>query len=138
MDYTLYKYVGPQEILNRVQSDLGGELINNIEKLKNWSIKNGYRKGETTICTFTIDIDNQLFIADRHSEHVQCALGKDVKSAGEIAFIVENKGDVIVEHVTNQSTGYCPCSKSWKEVEKALIKLEGLIYPSSFCSLPIK
>ncbi|BDA71358.1 hypothetical protein CAL7716_055240 [Calothrix sp. PCC 7716] len=57
--------------------------------------------------TVIIDVDEQLWIADRHSEHVQCARGQRVLSAGEITFTLASS-NVLVSEVSNQSTGYCP------------------------------
>jgi hypothetical protein len=61
----------------------------------------------TVPATFIIATEEQLWVADRRSEHVACANGLDVLAAGEIIF--ERSGNRIhADEVTNQSTGYCP------------------------------
>jgi hypothetical protein len=82
------------------------------------------------IATFVIDVDGLLWIADRHSEHVQCARGGEVLSAGEITFTINTNG-VDVLAVTNQSTGYCPEPESWTVVQTALDQA-ALNHPSHF------
>lgn len=87
------------------------------------------REGEVT-ATFIVDIGGVLWIADRRSEHVQCARGGDVLAAGEMTFAVDRHG-VSVSSVTNQSTGYCPEPGSWVSVRNALA-LAGLAHPSGY------
>ncbi len=84
----------------------------------------------TVVATFVIDTDFQLWIADRHSEHVVCAAGAEVVSAGEITFAIDREG-VTVAEVTNQSTGYCPEPDSWPGVAVALDQV-GIAHPPSF------
>jgi hypothetical protein len=69
--------------------------------------------------TFVIDEAGWMRIADRRSEHVACAGGQPVLSAGEITFAV-TPGGADVLWVTNQSTGYCPEPDSWPAVQAAL------------------
>lgn len=87
-------------------------------------------RDHSIIATFIIDIEGKLWIADRHSEHVQCAQGSDVLSAGEITFTVEIQG-IAVSAITNQSTGYCPEPESWLSVAAALDNA-GIPYPPGF------
>lgn len=84
----------------------------------------------STVFTYIVDVNGLLWIADRHSEHVACARGEDVFSAGEMTFEVEG-ASVLVTDVTNQSTGYCPEPESWPAVAAALEKI-GIPYPPSF------
>ena len=90
-------------------------------------------KGRTTgivFATFIIDTNEDLWIADRRSEHVACADGQDVLAAGEIAF--ERSGTrVEVLEITNQSTGYCPEPGSWAVVD-AVLKRLGIAHPAGF------
>lgn len=81
-------------------------------------------------CTFVIDRDRALLIADRRSEHVACASGGPVLSAGEMRFGFTTDS-VVVEGVTNQSTGYCPEPRSWNHVADALDEI-GLEHPGGF------
>ncbi len=83
-----------------------------------------------TTVTFIVDTDGLLWIADRHSEHVACARGGDVLSAGEMTFGNED-GKVAVVEVTNQSTGYCPEPGSWPAVAVALDRA-GIQHPNGF------
>jgi hypothetical protein len=78
--------------------------------------------------TFVISTDSELIIAERNYEHVACAGGKEVLSAGEIAF---DPDDHTIVAISNQSTGYCPEPESWIAVEKALDKA-GLGHPEDF------
>jgi hypothetical protein len=92
----LYHYVGPREILSR--AGRSGKRIHSGD-LQNpaWF-------------TFVVDEHGSLLIADRRSEHVACACGRPVLSAGEM-FV---RGGEVVE-VSNQSTGYCPEPESWPD-----------------------
>ncbi|MGW9303529.1 hypothetical protein ACWHA3_22270 [Streptomyces cyaneofuscatus] len=69
--------------------------------------------------TFVVDGDGVLRLAPRRSEHVVCAGGGEVLSAGEMSFR-EESGRWAVEEVSNQSTGYCPDISSWPAVAEAL------------------
>jgi hypothetical protein len=80
--------------------------------------------------TFVISAESHLLIADRHSEHVQCAGGSEVRSAGEMFFAFDRRS-VWVAQVSNQSTGYCPEPESWDSVAAALDRI-GLEHPPHF------
>ncbi|MFG3137733.1 hypothetical protein ACGFZA_16165 [Streptomyces sp. NPDC048211] len=80
--------------------------------------------------TFVVGMDAALRLAPRRSEHVACAGGDMVLSAGEISFIREADRWTVSE-VSNQSTGYCPDGSSWPEVARALDDVE-LGRPSGF------
>ncbi|MFI6015384.1 hypothetical protein ACIBAG_42610 [Streptomyces sp. NPDC051243] len=80
--------------------------------------------------TFTIDLDRTLRLAPRRSEHVACAAGGAVLSAGEISF-ARPLGEWEVSSVNNHSTGYCPGIDSWVAVEYSLRRL-GIKHPSGF------
>lgn len=88
------------------------------------------RRACSTVFTYVVGADGLLWIADRHSEHVACARGGDVLSAGEMTFEIEGAG-VAVTDVTNQSTGYCPEPESWPAVAAALEKAS-IPHPPSF------
>ncbi|MEV6549291.1 hypothetical protein AB0M57_11320 [Streptomyces sp. NPDC051597] len=80
--------------------------------------------------TFVVGTDGVLRLAPRRSEHVACAGGEMILSAGEIGFVRE--GDRwAVSGISNQSTGYCPDIGSWSEVAHALDAV-GLERPSGF------
>ncbi|MEU2026845.1 hypothetical protein ABZ565_32605 [Streptomyces sp. NPDC016469] len=80
--------------------------------------------------TFVVGTDGVLRLAPRRSEHVACAGGGTVLSAGEIGFVRETDRWAVSE-VSNQSTGYCPDVGSWPEVARALDHV-GLERPSGF------
>jgi hypothetical protein len=80
--------------------------------------------------TFVIDTNGILRLAPRCSEHVACAGGGPVLSAGEIAFSGE-AGRWAVAEVSNHSTGYCPDADSWPAVAEALERA-GLERPPGF------
>ncbi|WP_274710572.1 hypothetical protein [Streptomyces sp. SKN60] len=80
--------------------------------------------------TFVVGMDGVLRLAPRRSEHVACAGGGMVLSAGEIGFMRE-AARWTVSMVSNQSTGYCPDVSSWAEVARALDAVE-LRRPSGF------
>ena len=61
------------------------------------------------------------------SEHVACAAGGPVLSAGEITFDDECN----VPEISNQSTGFCPEPESWSTVERALDRV-GIEHPGGF------
>ncbi|WUV81809.1 hypothetical protein OG552_21070 [Streptomyces sp. NBC_01476] len=77
--------------------------------------------------TFVIGVDGRLRLAPRRSEHVACAGGEPVLSAGEMTF-VRRAGEWVVAEVSNQSTGYCPDVATWPAMADALDQL-GLRHP---------
>lgn len=80
--------------------------------------------------TFIVDLDGQLWIADRRSEHVACARAAAVLAAGEMFFEIRQK-NVCILRVTNQSTGYCPEPASWEAVAHAL-RPTGIPHPAGY------
>ena len=115
-----YRYVGPSEIAGRVTETCGGSIVDTVEELMNslrWM--DDYDSGGSLTVTFVIGLDRRLRLANRRSEHVMCASGHAVLGAGEMTFLCDDKA-VLVERVTNQSTGYCPEPESWQSVADAL------------------
>ena len=124
-----YYYVGPIAIRDAVKSQPAGVRIISLDELLTWlaspeSIEPTPRKAH--IATFTIDLRNDLLLAPRRSEHVACASGGPVLSAGEITF----DGNAVTE-ITNQSTGFCPEPESWTSVATALDRI-GVPHPGRF------
>jgi len=116
-----YRYVGPSEIRDNLPEKSQRVLIQSRADVINW-IKGTNQQPEhddLIVATFIIDTSGQLWINDRRSEHVLCAAGKNVLSAGEMAFEVAQNHVEVIE-VTNQSTGYCPEPESWRAVKQAL------------------
>ena len=66
-----------------------GTKIEEVQDIIDWLISNK-QFGDNIICTFVIDKNENLLLADRYSEHVQCALGENILSTGEIGFEIVN------------------------------------------------
>lgn len=116
----LYSYVGPQSIIDSIDFTFVGYPIIQKSDVFNW-IKETSQEiiNDSVFATFIINENHQLVINDRHSEHVMCANGKQVISAGEISFFIDKKS-IFINEISNQSTGYCPKPESWKYVYKVL------------------
>jgi hypothetical protein len=131
MSGKLYQYVGNEAIRSRSASRPCGAIIGAPDDLRTWLTS--YRSSGAAgliAATFVIDPEGVLRLADRRSEHVACAEGGPVLSAGEMFFSVA--GDAfVVDEVTNLSTGYCPEPESWDAVGDALDRL-GVVHPGRF------
>lgn len=127
-----YKYVGPPNIKQRALRDDEYLSICNKQDLLIRLNEIGFvlRPNTFLTTTFVIDEFGLLKISDRHSEHVACASGRKVLSAGEMTFGYATR-DCFIENITNQSTGYCPEPNSWPAVQSALDQI-GITYPSHF------
>ncbi|MFV8753443.1 hypothetical protein ACNOYE_23070 [Nannocystaceae bacterium ST9] len=127
----LYRYVGPNEVLERSKGQARGAAIADQDALRNWLRSVGVARGSIT-CTFVIDEAGLLRLADRHAEHVACSGGASVRSAGELT--LRWVGEAIeVEAISNLSTGYCPEPASWPAVAAALARL-AIAVPSTWTS----
>ena len=120
---SLYRYVGPRQIAERAPSAPTGIRVQSPEDVRLWVRQTGQKMDAAgnVVATFVIDEAGWLRITDRRSEHVACAGGRAVLSAGEMTFNV-SRDCVSVTWVTNQSTGYCPEPDSWPAVEAALVR----------------
>jgi hypothetical protein len=113
-----YRYVGPHHVIAAVQSADSAVAIRTAADFADWATAQTTEDlGEPF--TFVIGTDGVLRLAPRRSEHVACASGGRVLSAGEISFSTE-AGRWAVNEVSNQSTGYCPDVTSWPAVAQAL------------------
>lgn len=130
-----YRYVGPEDIRAKALSRPGGGVIGCAADVAQWARAAGQPadRGGTVVATFVIDIGGRLLVADRRSEHVACAGGGDVLSAGEMFFVIDGN-TVRVEEVSNQSTGYCPEPESWPAVERTL-EHAGIKHPGGFTTV---
>jgi hypothetical protein len=119
-----YHYIGPPEIPKRSQSAPKGAPITCVDDLRTWMKETAQKPNAQglIVATFVVDLEGCLRIADRHSEHVACAGGEPVLSAGEIGFVLDGAEIGAVE-VSNQSTGYCPEPESWPHVAHALDRI---------------
>src|SRR5215216_5413870 len=130
----LYHYVGPAEIKARVAGCPAGTRVRSTADILAWIRGTGQRPGTDGLvaATFVIDASGDLLVADRHSEHVACAGGGPVLSAGEVFFDLSDAASgVRVDEITNQSTGYCPEPASWPAVRDPLDRA-GLAHPGGF------
>jgi hypothetical protein len=118
----LYNYVGSGSLWTNV----GGKKIESVQDLANW-LPGQEQNGDQFIATFVIDKHGDLLLAHRRSEHVACAGGQSVLSAGEMFFSSKPE----LEEVSNQSAGYCPEPESWPAVARALDRV-GIKHPGKF------
>ena len=113
-----YPYVGPAAIRRAVEGAPAGACIRSQADLEAWLQQTPSALDEGA--TFTVSLDGLLHLAPRRSEHVACAAGKPVLSAGEMRFAWKKPQPAVVTEVTNQSTGYCPEPSSFEDVAQAL------------------
>ncbi|MEU3983477.1 hypothetical protein AB0F77_25900 [Streptomyces sp. NPDC026672] len=124
-----YRYVGPVELKTALRPGGGGCRIGSVADFGSWIAQRSAAELAEPF-TFVVGMDGVLRLAPRRSEHVACAGGDMVLSAGEISFLYE-ADQWIVSEVSNQSTGYCPDISSWSEVARAVDGV-GLGRPSGF------
>jgi len=124
-----YPYVGPAAIRRAVEGAPAGACIRSQADLEAWLQQNPAALDEGA--TFTVSLDGLLYLAPRRSEHVACAAGAPVLSAGEMRFAWRKPQPAVVTEVTNQSTGYCPEPSSFEDVARAL-RTAGLSAPPTW------
>jgi hypothetical protein len=119
----LYRYVGPPEIAERARRAPPGHVVRSPEDVVVWARETGQEMDAEGFiaATFVVDVAGRLRLADRRSEHVACAGGGPVLSAGEMRFEVLVKSFRVAE-VSNQSVGYGPEPESWPAVAAALAR----------------
>lgn len=126
-----YSYIGPDELKQRLKRESHCIHVTSAADLVPWMATFSSHGRESHVpATFIITLDEQLWIADRRSEHVACASGEDVLAAGEIVF-ARSGNSLRVEEATNQSTGYCPEPECWSVVARVLNRL-GISQPPFF------
>lgn len=130
----LYRYVGPEAIRRRTGGAPSGWAVESVKDLLSWAISTGQEPNQegAVAVTFVVDEQGCLLVADRSSEHVACAGGRPVQSAGELFLLLTSSGAEVVD-VTNQSTGFCPEPESWPAVANALDRM-GIGHPGRFTS----
>jgi hypothetical protein len=128
----LYRYVGPRDIAERLRNAPTGAAVASPRDVLAWVRATDQQPDAAgcVIATFVVDAAAVLRLADRRSEHVACAGGGPVRSAGEITLALAGAAVEVVA-VSNQSTGFCPEPESWPEVEGAL-RGAGLAPPEGF------
>jgi len=127
-----YAYVGHQDLRKLLERPNRCVCVRQPQDVVQWMKATTEPPNDdgTKTATFIIDTDGQLWINERRAEHVLCAAGEAVLSAGEMTFAFRKNQIEIVE-VTNQSTGYCPEPESWCAVASALERI-GLAFPPDF------
>ncbi|MFF7777247.1 hypothetical protein ACFZCG_22815 [Streptomyces tanashiensis] len=83
-----YHYVGPVELKATVRPDGGGCPISSAAEFVGWIAERSASELAEPF-TFVVGTDGVLRLAPRRSEHVACAGGAVVLSAGEISFVRE-------------------------------------------------
>jgi hypothetical protein len=116
----LYSYVGPKELLELVSDDVDRICISSLSEVHKWLKRTNQilDRNNSVTSTYIIDIKGVIWIGDRHMEHVVCAKGQPVLSAGEITLTINET--INASFITNQSTGFCPKPQSWKYTKLAL------------------
>jgi len=114
-----YEYVGPEEVRLAAQAEAAGFVVRSANDLAEW-VREHQADGDAygVGATFVVGLDGYVRVASRRSEHVACAGGAPVLSAGEMFFSTDQSPVVVA--VSNLSTGYCPEPESWGAVEAAL------------------
>ena len=124
-----YRYVSPESFKSQI--GVPSEPIKTLDELQNAiDVLKLWVNGEESTATYVIDHQGYLRLAHRRSEHVSCAGGEDVLSAGEIKLSSTDEV-IVVEWITNQSAGYCPEPESWPAVAQALSRIS-VVVPSQF------
>ncbi|MEM9069852.1 MAG: hypothetical protein AAGE52_15170 [Myxococcota bacterium] len=111
--HPLYRYVGPPSVAEAVRSHPRGTPVRSGADLRAAHAR--FASDTEVTCTFVVDHEGVLRVADRASEHVACAGGAPVFAAGELTFDSEE-----ITEATNQSTGYCPPPACWEALARAL------------------
>ncbi|MEZ4335461.1 MAG: SpoIIE family protein phosphatase [Sandaracinaceae bacterium] len=123
--HRLYRYVGPPEIAAALRGAPPGAPIRSATDLR--AAVRALGGGSSIVVTFVVDGSGTLRVADRSSEHVACAAGGPVLSAGEL----ECTEDGEVVEASNQSTGFCPEPGCWAALDEAL-RDAGIEHPGGF------
>jgi hypothetical protein len=124
-----YRYVGPDDLKTLIRTGREGRCMRSSTDFDAWASSRPAEEFAEPF-TFVVDAAGVLRLASRRSEHVVCAGGDAVLSAGEISFRAE-AGRWVVDEISNQSTGYCPDVSSWPAVSEAVDRV-GVAGPSGF------
>lgn len=127
----VYRHLHPEKIDAHPAHSTRSRITSSSD-VRDWLARTGQNpvRNESITITFIIDTEGYLWIADRHSEHIACAEGRDILSAGEMTFDIDTYS-LTVSEVTNQSLGYCPEPESWPAVAAALERA-GIDHPGGF------
>jgi hypothetical protein len=127
-----YRYVGPEQVRAAAEGADPGAAIRARQDLERWLDAHAAdAEGGVTPATFVVSLEGCLRLASRRSEHIACAAGQPVLSAGELFF--ERRPAARVVAASNLSTGYCPEPESWAAVAGALDRAD-IRHPGRFTS----
>ncbi|MFC1434675.1 hypothetical protein ACEZDB_28945 [Streptacidiphilus sp. N1-3] len=79
-----YPYIGPPELRALIRPSGEGFRLRSAQDLEQWAAQAAAEELAEPF-TFTVGLDGVLRLAPRRSEHVLCAGGEPVLSAGELA-----------------------------------------------------
>ncbi|WP_254507530.1 hypothetical protein [Anatilimnocola floriformis] len=136
----LYYYVGPADLARLATAESPRQSLGSAASaLQLWrqyfpSFKPGrHNAGSADSLTVTFVVQGAaILVADRHSEHIACARGEPVNSAGELTLALNKHGQpLVITEISNQSTGFCPEPASWFAVQHAL-QSTGIQHPQNF------
>ena len=128
----LYHYVGPADIRQRTVGHSERWCVRQWEDVRQWLTHTEPVASRRSYvpATYIVDPQQQLWLADRRSEHVACAGGGEVLAAGEIV-LAQHRERIEVIEASNQSTGYCPEPECWIALTAVLERLK-IPYPPGF------
>jgi hypothetical protein len=109
----LYRYVGPEAVKARIAVGRPiGERVGSAADIAAWARRGGQGRDGLVAATFVIDATGDLLVADRRSEHVACAGGSAVLSAGEL-FLHVAEDAVEVAEASNRPRSQAPCERPY-------------------------
>lgn len=130
--WKLYPYVGPAHLAKHAEGQSPRLRVDGAAALAAWAAQQPGIESDGTLTVTFVVLPDGLWVADRHSEHVACARGGPVHSAGEMTFAIDvRRRSAEAVYVTNQSTGFCPEPESWPAVAAAL-DAAGIDHPGAF------
>ncbi|MEZ4249923.1 MAG: hypothetical protein R3B99_16955 [Polyangiales bacterium] len=116
--HRLYRYVEPPDLALAARRRSGMGIASRADAVAAFRELGGRR--EPLVCTYVVDGLGGLRVADRSSEHVDCASGGPVLCAGELTLGPE--GEVL--EASNLSTGFCPEPTVWPAFAAAIEELD--------------
>ena len=134
--YRLYHYVGPPEIRERVSKQPPGRVVSSAADVVRWIEDTEQAPGAEGyyLATFVVDHEGALRIEDYGHEHVSCAGGGPVRSAGVAWFDVVGLATAPWPTLTTSGTSGCLPSGSHRPASR-LLRRQWLRAPSS-CRWP--
>ncbi|MEZ4252975.1 MAG: hypothetical protein R3B99_32610 [Polyangiales bacterium] len=119
--HRLYRYVGPPDFALAARRRSGTPIASHEDAAAAFRALGG--RHEPLVCTYVVDALGRLRLADRASEHVDCASGGPVLCAGELTLAPD--GELL--EANNLSTGFCPEPSAWPAFAAATEALGGAL-----------